>query len=174
MDGERQGDDMSQGKRLLFLFILTLNLFNATHANVHNNDVHAQEEKRDSDVPYKYKACVMSWYTIHIESNVNNLVFRCQSKDDDLGSVTRNAGEMYEIKFCLNVWKSTVFFCHFYWESKQLMFEVFRQGKTSHEYCFSRVHGFKNDCYWMVRDDGFYIPQSSNPPGNWVKKYYWQ
>ncbi|CAI9290541.1 unnamed protein product [Lactuca saligna] len=110
--------------KFLFLLIFAFILFHATHANDHNNDVHAREEKRDDDVPYKYKACVMSWYTIHIKSNVNNLEFRCQSKDDDLGMVTRNAGEIYDIKFCLNVWKSTVFFCHFYWESKQRMFEV--------------------------------------------------
>ncbi|KAL4591030.1 hypothetical protein LXL04_003978 [Taraxacum kok-saghyz] len=77
-----------------FAHMQTISIFNGTHANVDNNDVHVGEEKRDNDVPYKYKACVMSWYTIHIKSSVNNLVFRCQSKDDDLGEVTRNAGEM--------------------------------------------------------------------------------
>ncbi|KAJ9555629.1 hypothetical protein OSB04_010243 [Centaurea solstitialis] len=112
-------------------------------------------------------------HTVHIESEVDNLEFRCQSKDDDLGNVVRNAGEDYDIKFCLNVWKSTLYFCHFYWEGKQQVFDVFSHGALSDKICFGRVHGFKNDCYWSVREDGFYIPKSnidSPYPLDWLKK----
>ncbi|KAK1415162.1 hypothetical protein QVD17_30934 [Tagetes erecta] len=58
-------------------------------------------------------------HIVMIDSNVSNLQLHCKSGDGDLGDVGRNAGEEFSISFCLNIWKTTLYFCHFYWEWKQ-------------------------------------------------------
>ncbi|KAK1434967.1 hypothetical protein QVD17_00722 [Tagetes erecta] len=146
--------------KLLSLLVITLNLF-YTNGLVANKDV--------------TPLCFMSSYIIHIKSNVNNLMLHCQSKDDDLGPVTRNAGEEFDIRFCINVWRTTLFYCHFNWQSKHQMFDVFAlKKKKVPEYCYARSFG-KLDCYWWVKDDGFYVPLSNeHTPNNWVKRYDWE
>ncbi|KAF5790756.1 putative plant self-incompatibility S1 [Helianthus annuus] len=110
---------------------------------------------------------------VHIQTEVNNLRFHCHSKDDDLGNGTRNAGEEYQIRFCLDVFGRLLFTCHFNWESKQREFYVYHQAPLTRTqpYC---VRVWPNlECYWRVENDGFYIPQIFVPqPGDWVKRYW--
>ncbi|GJW07983.1 hypothetical protein Tco_1570406 [Tanacetum coccineum] len=82
-----------------------------------------------------------------IEVDVNNFRFRCQSKDNDLGNVGRNAGEALDIKFCLN-------------------------NKSDPDYCFRNEHESKDDRLWLVKEDGFYAPLKYFPgPNDWVKRF---
>ncbi|XP_071689340.1 S-protein homolog 3-like [Rutidosis leptorrhynchoides] len=113
-------------------------------------------------------------YTIHIHSEVNDVHINCKSKDDDLGDNYLNVGEEYNFKFCMNVIGSTLFYCHFDWEGKQAQFDVFRKidGRNP-EWC-KQGQGHKVNCYWDVKEDGFYIPGSFDPePNKWYVKYDW-
>nr|XP_043632938.1 self-incompatibility protein S1-like [Erigeron canadensis] len=121
------------------------------------------------------KACITADTIVHIESNLNNLVLHCKSKDDDLGNVTRNSGEEFDIHFCADFWGRSVFSCEFYWESKHQEFTVYESKHP--EYCAKKDdYGFYNtDCYWKIQEDGFYYPQYFEPePNTWLKKYEWE
>ncbi|KAK1436990.1 hypothetical protein QVD17_02774 [Tagetes erecta] len=147
--------------KLLYFFILSLNLFDAPYENV----------VRDHD----NINCLTFKCTVHIMSNVNNLRFRCHSRDDDLGDVTRNAGEEFDIRFCLHFFGRSRFSCHFYLDSKQQEFNVYELAPIfeTQPYCFE---GYDNlECYWKVEKDGFYIPRIFQPqPSDWVKVYDWK
>lgn len=120
--------------------------------------------------------CFMKKVTVYIKSDVNSLKFHCKSKDDDLGDVTRNAGEGYEIHFCLNFWRSTLFFCHFYLGSKQRVVDVFAtKRKHDPNYCFTTTYSPRINCYWLIKEDGFYVAKFDNPgPDDWFKKFDWE
>ncbi|KAK1436192.1 hypothetical protein QVD17_01970 [Tagetes erecta] len=120
--------------------------------------------------------CFMKPVTVYIKSDVNNLRFHCKSKDDDLGEVRRNAGEEYDIHFCLNIWRSTLYFCHFYLGWKQRVMDVFAtKNKHDPDYCFSTAYSATVDCYWLIREDGFYVAKFKNPgPNDWLKKFDWE
>ncbi|KAF5787329.1 putative plant self-incompatibility S1 [Helianthus annuus] len=146
--------------KLLFLFILSLNLCYAPYANVVGN--------------YDNFSCITWKVVVHIQSEVNNLRFHCHSKDDDFGNVTRNAGEEYQIRFCLDFFRRSLFTCHFNWESKQQEFYVYHEAplNRTNPYCIRLT--LNMECYWRVENNGFYIPQTFLPqPGDWVKKFDW-
>ncbi|XP_058202574.1 S-protein homolog 5-like [Rhododendron vialii] len=90
--------------------------------------------------------------TVHITSAVGGqLRFRCQSGDDDLGNQTLSFGQYYDFHF--NPSSYTLFFCHFYWNSKDKSIDVYKQslaGKCEHRL----VH---YDCFWRVTPIGFYL-----------------
>ncbi|XP_071699963.1 S-protein homolog 6-like [Rutidosis leptorrhynchoides] len=157
--------------KLLSFIVTALGIY-ATFANTSvNNNITSQVKQGLQE-----NGCVMKRYTIHIQSDVNDLLLHCQSKDDDLGNATRNAGESYDINFCLNIWRSTLYFCHFYSGSKQKVFDVYvTRFKKDPSYCFRTDHDTRMDCYWSVREDGFYNPASFPPePDNWYKKFDWE
>ncbi|KAM0008853.1 putative plant self-incompatibility S1 [Helianthus debilis subsp. tardiflorus] len=146
--------------KLLFLFIISLNLFSAPSANVVSayNDIN----------------CVRLKAIVHIQVEVNNLRFHCHSKDDDLGNVTRNAGEEYQIRFCLDFFGRSLFTCQFDWESKHQQFNVYKESQLPiiQPYCIREPPNL--ECYWMVDKDRFYIPKTFEPqPSDWVKRYDW-
>ncbi|KAK1438151.1 hypothetical protein QVD17_03954 [Tagetes erecta] len=72
--------------------------------------------------------CVTKKCVVHIMSSVDNLRLHCRSKDDDLGDVTRNSGEEFDIRFCLDFLRRSRFSCNFYWESKQQEFDVYTEA----------------------------------------------
>ncbi|KAF7150554.1 hypothetical protein RHSIM_Rhsim02G0049700 [Rhododendron simsii] len=45
-----------------------------------------------------------------------------------------------------------VFFCHFYWNSKDKSFDVYAQRLTG-----TCKHGMVYDCFWHVEPNGFYL-----------------
>ncbi|KAI3688372.1 hypothetical protein L1987_82084 [Smallanthus sonchifolius] len=152
------------GRVVLSVLVLALNLVYANGGGV-----------KVKGVGEVASSCITSGFTVHIESDVNNLMLHCQSKDDDLGEVHRNAGGEFDIKFCMNAWRTTLYFCHFYWQSKQRVFNVFAlEHKQVPEYCYTKTF-WRSHCYWKVKADGFYVPtgNDSDPTTGWVKKYDW-
>ncbi|KAM7462284.1 hypothetical protein LguiA_030405 [Lonicera macranthoides] len=99
------------------------------------------------------------------------LVFRCQSKDDDLGYHQLLVGQEYYWKFRVNFFRTTLFFCHFYWENKDKIFNVFK-ASTAFPDC-SPVHDDPPRCFWLVKDDGFYFSKKMVDPNSldWEKLY---
>ncbi|GER25020.1 plant self-incompatibility protein S1 family [Striga asiatica] len=93
-----------------------------------------------------------------------SLTFRCQSKDNDLGYHTLNFRQKYHWEFKLNFWGSTLFFCHFYWNGKQQVFDVFN-GRKDH---FTVIN-------WVVKEDGFYkvVGKVNWEDKDLVKAYSW-
>ncbi|KAK1424049.1 hypothetical protein QVD17_19360 [Tagetes erecta] len=147
--------------KLLFLLVLSFILSVASYANVVNT--------------YDDINCVTYKGIVHIMSRVNNLRFHCHSKDDDLGDVTRNAGEEYQIRFCLDFFGRSRFRCHFYLESKQQDFNVYTEAPLTETQPYCYRGDYDMDCYWKVEEDGFYYPKTFRPElGDWVKKYSWE
>ena len=93
---------------------------------------------------------------VHIVSRVPNnpgpLRCRCQSKDDDFGIHTLSNGQEFYWKFSPNIIQSTLYFCHFYWDSKDKSFVVY----DKHTYPLYEPDK-DNNYYWEVRTDGFYL-----------------
>lgn len=118
------------------LFIMLVFLFNL----LQTLQVNGQE----------YRVTIRHW----LPKN-DTLTFRCQSKDDDLGNHTLNTiGTEYHWDFGLNIWGTTLFFCHFYWGTKQNVFDVFNSDIAVH-YCGDTYS--RNECLWQVSEDGFSI-----------------
>ena len=109
-----------------------------------------------------------------LPSNNNPLNFRCQSKDDDLGYHTLLVGEEYYWEFHLNFFiPNTLFFCHFYWQSKDKSFDVF-DGLMKFPSCnHPSLHDIK--CFWLVKADGFYFSEHRGDPNSpdWNKLVSW-
>ncbi|XP_058201633.1 S-protein homolog 5-like [Rhododendron vialii] len=105
---------------------------------------------------------------VHIVSNVPNplLKFRCQSKDSDLGLRTLNDGQEFSWKFYPHIFFRTLFFCHFYWETKDKSFVVYNQEIDGS--CKNKKSEF--NCYFRVSPDGFYF---SNDNVNYKKINDW-
>lgn len=106
-----------------------------------------------------------------IEKNVPPLKFHCASGDDDLGMHTpKFKGSDFKFSFKRNIFLETLFFCYFWWGSKNIAFEVYRDsGACGHE------GGIKTGvCYWLIKEDGFYFAIQNNPPPSaLVRKYGW-
>ncbi|XAR62732.1 hypothetical protein NMG60_11017592 [Bertholletia excelsa] len=93
---------------------------------------------------------------------------RCQSKDTDLGLRTLHANQQIHWDFHINLFKSTLFFCHFYWGAKDAVFNVFTR-RFSAKYC--AIHSGQDfNCTWEAREDGFDV---SNGSGNFTKIFDW-
>lgn len=90
---------------------------------------------------------------------------RCQSKDDDLHMHTLYREQTYTFGFDANFWGTTRFFCHFYWKNNDISFDVFK----------AEDDGSINDknCYWQVREDGFYHRCEREVFEDWVHKHSW-
>ncbi|PHT75415.1 hypothetical protein T459_18937 [Capsicum annuum] len=124
-----------------------------------------------------------SWtprYQVHINNNLpdgsNPLRLRCKSKDDDLGDKVRSVNEEFTFAFNEHVLGETLFFCHFYWNSKDKSFDVFND--TMADKCgLERKYGlnFYYGCYWKVQEDGFYFDSQllPTPEAQYEKFYEW-
>ncbi|XP_058202573.1 S-protein homolog 3-like [Rhododendron vialii] len=90
--------------------------------------------------------------TVHIKSDVaGQLRFRCQSGNDDLGNQILSTGGYYAFNFHPSF--TTEFFCHFYWNSRDKIFDVYNASITG-----ACEHGFVHyDCYWRVSPTGFFL-----------------
>ena len=107
---------------------------------------------------------------VHIISGVPNtpkpLRFRCQSKDDDLGEHTLNTGQEFNWKFSPNILGTTLFFCHFYWNSKDRSFAVY--DDRLRDLCSD---SFKSQCYWVAKPDGFYLSKDNKSIGRKINNW---
>ncbi|KAG5538572.1 hypothetical protein RHGRI_019227 [Rhododendron griersonianum] len=63
---------------------------------------------------------------VHIISGVPSaLRVQCKSKDDDIGTHTLSNGEEFSWRFKPNIFRTTLFYCYFFWEEKQKSFAVY-------------------------------------------------
>ncbi|CAL5416646.1 unnamed protein product [Camellia sinensis] len=111
-------------------------------------------------------------YEVHIINDLPTnshffLLVRCQSKDDDFGMHKLESGEEFYWRFKPNIIKTTLFFCHFYWDTKDAIFNVYDR-KLDDDYCYKF-----NTCYWSVRDDGFYFSGDNTAQATWSKFNDW-
>ncbi|CAL5419849.1 unnamed protein product [Camellia sinensis] len=111
-------------------------------------------------------------YEVHIINDLPTnshffLLVRCQSKDDDFGMHKLESGEEFYWRFKPNIIKTTLFFCHFYWDTKDAIFNVYDR-KLDDDYCCKF-----NTCYWSVRDDGFYFSGDNTAQATWSKFNDW-
>lgn len=84
----------------------------------------------------------------------DELRVHCASKDDDLGYHTLQRDENIHWSFRENFWGTTLFFCHFWWGSRDKAFDVFTGGDQSDVIIIG----------WVVKEDGFYIGYNHMPP----------
>ncbi|KAI5660607.1 hypothetical protein M9H77_19930 [Catharanthus roseus] len=98
-------------------------------------------------------------YFVHIFNQLpvgsNPLTVRCQSKNDDIGYKTLDVNEEFQWHFFDNLF--TLFFCHFWWDNKQAVFDVFNRSFGPFK-CYNHIPGQgEQTCTWHVRADGFYM-----------------
>lgn len=121
------------------------------------------------------KKCYLSEeYQVHVinklPSNPPQLKIHCASKNDDLGYHDLAINDDFNWSFCNAVFSQTLFFCHFWWSSKQKAFDVF----NDQQHCVSDVNvtNSSNDCKWVVQADGFYLEQYNATDGTYYLHHY--
>ncbi|KAJ0514863.1 putative plant self-incompatibility S1 [Helianthus annuus] len=118
------------------------------------------------------KVCFFSHWTVFIYNRIKNpITVHVQSGDDDLGNHTLALNENENWSFCDSF--KTLFYAHFYWNSRTAFFNVF-DTQTSEKYCSKWAHNKHRRCFWLVREDGFYVGGHLNPfPQGWTKLHDW-
>ncbi|KAK3000344.1 hypothetical protein RJ639_021879 [Escallonia herrerae] len=85
------------------------------------------------------------------------LALHCQSKDDDIGYHTLAYGQELSWKFNPHyIIENTLFFCHFWWNSRDRSFTVYDEHRLDRKCRKYNTHSF-GTCYWYVTEDGFYL-----------------
>ncbi|KAL7135176.1 hypothetical protein ABFS83_11G075100 [Erythranthe nasuta] len=82
-----------------------------------------------------------------LPENTPPMLLHCQSRDDRLGYHTLAKDERFDFTFC-PVWR-TVFFCHVWWNGKDIAFDVYRWKRCEL-------------CMYEVRSDGIYEEKDRN------------
>ncbi|KAH6810359.1 hypothetical protein C2S51_024121 [Perilla frutescens var. frutescens] len=95
----------------------------------------------------------ISKYTVHIVNNLPNnsnnpLLIHCASGDDDLGNHSLARTCDFNWSFRMNFFWTTLFFCRFRWEGKNVAHDVFTD-KLSYG-CFP-IDGHDFRCRWEIR-----------------------
>jgi hypothetical protein len=94
----------------------------------------------------------------------NSQIFRVHifSGDDDLGFHNLKVNEKFFWHFSKNFWNTTKFYGHFWWgDTKERSFAVFDQ-RISSKCGTARLDS--NVCWWLVKEDGFYLADEVDPP----------
>ncbi|KZV29411.1 hypothetical protein F511_18529 [Dorcoceras hygrometricum] len=92
----------------------------------------------------------------------SSLLVHCASGNDDLGYHTLSPTQVFTWKFCENIFKTTLFFCHLWWGDKQNSFDAFESN-----YHWFRYHKFS----WYARADGIY--SDTDYSDDVIKRYDW-
>uniref|UniRef100_A0A3Q7I863 S-protein homolog n=1 Tax=Solanum lycopersicum TaxID=4081 RepID=A0A3Q7I863_SOLLC len=99
-------------------------------------------------------------FDIHndLPKNTPRLKFHCASGDDDLGYHYPAIGSDFHWSFCAT--PSTLFFCHFWWNGKDLSFDVFNTlfGCVTD----GHVPDYVVNCHWQVKADGINLGYFDN------------
>lgn len=115
--------------------------------------------------------CLPGYYDMYILNVVNNpIVVHIQSKDDDLGNRSVPVNGNTHWGFCLNFFHTTRFYAHFYSNSRSAFFDVFQYDIVTNVCGKAKAYKEK-ECFWLVRDNGFYISPQRN--GGWTKLHDW-
>ncbi|KAK4732685.1 hypothetical protein R3W88_025673 [Solanum pinnatisectum] len=105
-----------------------------------------------------------------IEKNDPPIKFHCASGNDDLGIHYPKFNDDFKFKFGFNLFRETVFFCHFWWGTIDAIFEVYRDSGN----CGAEGGLDSGTCYWLIKEDGFYFAPKYNPPASeLIRKYGW-
>ncbi|KAI3811809.1 hypothetical protein L1987_21541 [Smallanthus sonchifolius] len=120
------------------------------------------------------KACLFSYWTVFVYNGIKDpITVHVQSGDDDLGNHTLALNDNENWSFCEGATFKTLFYAHFYWNSKTILFDVF-DDDTSEKYCAKWKFRKERRCFWLVREDGFYLGAQLNPfPEGWTKLHDW-
>lgn len=90
----------------------------------------------------------------------------CASGDDDIGYHNLQPNQFIHWSFRENFWGTTLFFCHFWWGSKDRAFDVYPVPDDIAE-------SQKYITVWVVKKDGFYVGHDQVPPDSLRKIYSW-
>nr|XP_009781781.1 PREDICTED: uncharacterized protein LOC104230618 [Nicotiana sylvestris] len=127
-------------KAAFLLFILSINIL-----QVRSNKL------KDFFVTRKFHVQVVN--SLPINSPI--LRVHCASKNDDIGYHDLVKDGQIEWSFREQVLSNTLYFCHFWWGSKDKAFEVFNALHG----CIkdSQLDGQTRLCRWSVTDTGFFL-----------------
>ncbi|KAL4575020.1 hypothetical protein LXL04_021860 [Taraxacum kok-saghyz] len=149
-------------KHYSFIIIFINFLFLTLGVNVH------------SDVENHKAFQLLNRFTVSIiDAEVNYLMVHCKSDDNDLGDRQLVHGQRFNWSFRMNFLFTTHFFCtfrsmtpDFSTELKSITFDVFQLYISTR--CGERGQGSVKKCYWLVKNDGFYLSMDNNAiPGDW-------
>lgn len=111
-------------------------------------------------------SCFCSWYiwpVFHlyvINELPSAMRVHCASADDDIGYHTIQPNDNIHWSFQENIFGRTLFFCHFWWGSKDQAFDVYADKHFT-------INSENKYLYWIAREDGFYRGYSTyKPPKN--------
>ncbi|PWA37856.1 plant self-incompatibility protein S1 family [Artemisia annua] len=116
-------------------------------------------------------------YTVFVmDGEIDNLKAHCRSGDDDIGEKSLTVPQYFHWTFRMNIIGSTRFICNFRWMAdentvlKDKTFDVFNIRIMYR--CGERFD--VNNCYWLVRKDGFYFAKDDKPfPDGWQLLFNW-
>ncbi|CAL9226753.1 unnamed protein product [Arabidopsis halleri] len=75
------------------------------------------------------------------------LGLHCKSKEKDLGSQSVAPHQHWGFREPLNVWETTLFFCHFVWKNQSRWFDILKDNRDQ----FVCEH---HPCVWSIRPSG--------------------
>lgn len=98
-------------------------------------------------------------WEVHIVNTLPNddipLWYHCASGNHNFGYDILRVGQDFHFDFKVNYpWKTTLFFCHFWWGEKENSFDVFSKGLMKH--ICSNVRDKIHSCFWKIQEDGFF------------------
>lgn len=106
-------------------------------------------------------ACFLDhkWH-VHVMSDISdNIVAHIKSGDDDFGNHTIPFNGEFEWSFCKNFEGKTLYYGYFWWGSRLQELALFDTRILD----ICALPDYKNfDCYWSVRQDGFYVSGHNN------------
>ncbi|WMV51952.1 hypothetical protein MTR67_045337, partial [Solanum verrucosum] len=119
------------------------------------------------------------WWTPRFEVHINNtlptnsnpLKLRCKSADDDLGDRVLYTNQEMEFHFNEHFLGGTLYFCHFYWDSKNTSHDIFND-KIADKCGLESIDAIGT---LKVQEDGFYFNSQELPRPNaqYEKLYEW-
>ena len=75
------------------------------------------------------------------------LGLHCKSKGKDLGPQSLAPHQHWGFTASLNVWETTLFFCHFVWENQSRWFDILKEKRDT---IVCKYH----PCVWSIRPSG--------------------
>ncbi|GFP94532.1 hypothetical protein PHJA_001597600 [Phtheirospermum japonicum] len=119
-------------------------------------------------VLHQINACITPKYTIEVLDSLPTgsplLEVTCKSGDTDLGNHVLDRGQSFSWSFCVNIIRTTLYFCNMHWGTKQKSFDVFNAKKSGD--CAGGL------CVWVAFKDGIYV--RTDERRSLEKIYDWQ
>ena len=87
-----------------------------------------------------------------LPKNSKPLRLHCAAGDDDLGFHNIIVGQEFKWNFCPNIFGTTLYFCHFWWDTKQIAFDVYKSEDPNITKSFN-VFAMKSDGIYLAHDN---------------------